>query len=368
VVRADLPPEARIELSHQQNFVSFDFTALDYNAPKKNQYAYMMKGLDRDWVYVGTRRHADYPNLPPGEYVFLVKGSNNDGNWNEEGTSILITIKPPFWATWWFRGIVVLVLIGGAIGSYRLRVRSVEARSRELELLVEQRTTELRQEIEQRMQIEEVLRQSEQEKAVVAERNRLARELHDSVTQSLYGVTLYADAAARQLDTGQVPTATNNLRKLQRTAKEALGEMRLLIFELRPPILEQEGLVAALETRLEAVEGRAGLETELNVEGDARLPPDVEEGLYRIALEALNNTLKHAQARKVIISLRLETQAAVLQIADDGVGFDLATAQESGGVGLRGMTERTEQLGGRLTVKSEPGMGTTVQVHVEVCQ
>jgi len=212
------------------------------------------------------------------------------------------------------------------------------------------------------------LHEQTQEIAVVQERNRVARELHDSVTQSLYGVTLYADAAARLLDTGQVRTATDNLRKLRRTAKEALGEMRLLIFELRPPILEQEGLVSALERRLEAVERRAGLETQLNVEGEGRLPPDVEEGLYRIALEALNNALKHAQARSITVSLRLEPRTAVLEIADDGVGFDLAAAQEGGGLGLRGMAERAEQLGGRLTVKSEPGMGTTVQVQVEVCQ
>ena len=357
------------------NFFEFEFAALSYAQPEENQYAYMLEGFD-DWNYIGTRRFGKYTNLPGGTYTLRLKGSNNDGKWNEEGASVKVTIVPPFWATWWFRGIVALVLVGGAIGGYRLRVRSIEARSRELETQVEQRTAELRQEIEQRMQVEEALRQSEREKAVVAERNRLARELHDSVTQSLYGVTLYADAAARLLDTGQVRTATDNLRKLRRTAKEALGEMRLLIFELRPPILEQEGLVAALETRLEAVERRAGLETQLNVErcpecaegGEGRLPPDVEEALYRIALEALNNALKHAQARSVTISLRLEPRTAVLEIADDGVGFDLAAAQEGGGLGLRGMAERAEQLGGRLTVNSEPGMGTTVQVQVEVCQ
>jgi signal transduction histidine kinase/ligand-binding sensor domain-containing protein len=346
----------------------FEFAALSFIQPHKNQHAYMLEGFDRDWNDIGTLRYGKYTNLPGGTYTLRMKGSNNDGVWNEEGASVTITIVPPFWETWWFRGMIGLVLVGSVLGAYRLRVRSIEARSHELEAQVEQRTAELRQEIEQRMQVEQALQQSEREKAVVAERDRLARELHDSVTQSLYGVTLYADAAARQLDTGQVPTATDNLRKLRRTAKEALGEMRLLIFELRPPILEHEGLVPALETRLEAVERRSGLETKLNVDGEGRLPPDVEEGLYRIALEALNNALRHAQARSVTISLRLGPQAAVLQIADDGVGFDLAAAQESGGLGLRGMEERAEQLGGLLTVKSEPGIGTTVQVQVEVCQ
>jgi signal transduction histidine kinase len=357
-----------VQFRWPDNGFEFEFAALSFVQPEKNQYAYMLEGFDKSWVDVGSRPHGRYTNLPGGTYVLRIKGSNNDGVWNEEGSSLTIRIVPPFWATLWFRAIVMLALVGVAISSYWLRVRSIEARSRELETQVEQRTAELRQEMEQRMQVEEALRKTEREKAVVAERNRLARELHDSVTQSLYGVTLYADAAGRRLDAGQVRLATDNLRKLRRTAKEALAEMRLLIFELRPPILEQEGLVAALETRLEGVERRAGLETQLNVEGEGRLPPDVEEGLYRIAVEALNNALKHAQARRVTISLRLEPQAAVLQVADDGVGFDLAAAQESGGLGLRGMEERAERMGGVLTVKSEPGMGTTVHVQVDECQ
>ena len=108
----------RIELSYRDNFVSFDYAALDYAAPDKNQYAYMMEGVDRDWVYAGTRRHADYPNLRWGNYVFRVKGSNNDGVWNEQGTGIQITITPPFWATWWFRGLVALVVVSSAAGGY----------------------------------------------------------------------------------------------------------------------------------------------------------------------------------------------------------------------------------------------------------
>ena len=144
--------------------------------------------------------------------------------------------------------------------------------------------------------------------------------------------------------------------------------MRLLIFELRPPILEQEGLAAALEARLEAVERRVGLKTQLRLEGEGQLPPGIQEGLYRIALEALNNVLRHAQANCVTVSLIQEPQLTVLKIVDDGVGFDLNTAQKSGGLGLKGMKERAEQISGQLTVKSEPGMGTTVQVEVKGSQ
>jgi GAF domain-containing protein/ligand-binding sensor domain-containing protein len=200
--------------------------------------------------------------------------------------------------------------------------------------------------------------------AVVEERQRLARELHDSVTQALYGTTLYAEAAARQLATGQVELASQHLQELRDTAQEALREMRLLIFELRPSILESEGLVNALRARLEAVEGRAGLAVEFYVEGETTLPTAVEEGLYRIAQEALNNTLKHACARRVSVSLNRGERAVVLEIVDDGCGFDPSTAVPGGGLGLDGMIERAAKMGGELVLDSEPGGGTRVLVEV----
>jgi signal transduction histidine kinase len=203
------------------------------------------------------------------------------------------------------------------------------------------------------------------ELGVLEERNRLARELHDSVTQSLYAVSLYGDATDRQLKSGQVDMAAENVRKLRSTAREALGEMRLLVFELRPPILQEEGLVTALETRLEAVERRVGLQTAFHVEGKSRPPPEVEEGLYRIALEALNNALKHAGARSITVSLKLDPRTASVEVVDDGIGFDPMAGCKSGGMGLRGMAERAEQMGGRLNVESEPGVGTTVRVEVD---
>jgi signal transduction histidine kinase len=141
--------------------------------------------------------------------------------------------------------------------------------------------------------------------------------------------------------------------------------MRLLIFELRPPVLEQEGLVAALHARLAAVEGRiTGLSTTFDVQGEVRLPRGVEEALYGIAQETLNNVFKHARARSVALSLRREGGRVILEIADDGDGFDPGAVRDRGGLGLRGMAERAEQVGGQLLVKSAPGQGTVVRVAV----
>jgi len=206
-----------------------------------------------------------------------------------------------------------------------------------------------------------------QQLAVMEERQRLARDLHDSVTQALYGMTLYSEAAAEELSLRRFDIVAEYLRDLQGTAKEALAEMRLLIYELRPSVLAEEGLEAALQARLLSVEGRAGLKTGLRVEVEDALPPEVEDGLYRIAREALNNALRHAQASNITIVVRNTSQEEVaLEVIDDGIGFDPASVREKGGLGLPAMEERVARLGGRLTVGRGPQGGTCVLVEVPV--
>ena len=204
--------------------------------------------------------------------------------------------------------------------------------------------------------------------AVLEERQRLARELHDSVTQSLYSVTLYANAAVLALAAGRDAVVSGYLEELQETALEGMRDMRLLIFQLHPPVLEAEGLVAALQARLAAVEGRAGLQTHFRVEGERRLPIAVEEDLYWIAQEALNNVRKHAGARHVTVHLHFGPESVRLDVADDGVGFDLQAvrAEGRGGGGLRSISERTARIGGRLTYESRPHEGTQLTVEVSL--
>jgi signal transduction histidine kinase len=197
------------------------------------------------------------------------------------------------------------------------------------------------------------------------ERARLARELHDSVTQSLYSLTLLAEAGRELASSGEVQRAGHHIARVGEIAQQALKEMRLMLHELRPPLLEEEGLIGALRQRLEAVEGRVGIDARVLAEEWIELPPSVEDGLYRIAQEALNNTLKHAQARSVWVRLRSRQEHVELEVADDGVGFDPATVIDGGGMGLASMRERAHKLGGTLTVSSSPGSGTRVKVAVE---
>ena len=201
-----------------------------------------------------------------------------------------------------------------------------------------------------------------QQAAIVEERGRLARELHDSVTQSLYSLTLLAEAGQRLAKSGDVERAREYLNRLGEIGQQSLKEMRLLVYELRPLALREEGLLGALNQRLDAVERRAGVEAHLVIEGKLELPENVEEALYRIAQEALNNALKHAAPTSVEVSIRADGKHVELEVADDGQGFDLDAAGTGGGMGLISMRERAERLGGTLQVISATGEGTKVKV------
>jgi signal transduction histidine kinase/uncharacterized protein YigA (DUF484 family) len=201
--------------------------------------------------------------------------------------------------------------------------------------------------------------------AVLEERQRLGRELHDSVTQSLYGINLFAEAASGQLAAGRLDPARGYLGDIQKTAQESLAEMRLLIYELRPPILERDGLVAALQNRLYSVENRAGIKFTLQSNMGERLPISMEEGLYRISHEALNNTLKHAHAKNIQVSLLQDGGRLTMEISDDGIGFDPTNDHQEGCLGLVSMRERALAQGWQFVIDSSPGAGTRVRVEVK---
>jgi signal transduction histidine kinase len=201
------------------------------------------------------------------------------------------------------------------------------------------------------------------EVAVLEERNRLARELHDSVTQSLFSLSLNLEAAGQMV--GSSPDKARSLvGRSAEMASEALAEMRSLIFELRPAALQEKGLMTALTNHLNLFRRRHGLEVNLSLDGEDRLPPDIEFCLYRVAQEALTNIVKHAQATRVQVSYTVSSHEARLRVADDGVGFEPGEAPGAQSFGLLGMRERVGSIGGTLTVASLPGRGTAVEARI----
>jgi signal transduction histidine kinase len=362
--QTDLQPGDHIDLDHKENFLSFDFVALDYNNPEKNLFAYRMDGVDDDWVMAGTRQHADYPNLEPGEYVFRVMGSNDDGVWNPAETTLSITINPPFWKTLWFRGLLVVLFIGVVYGLFRLRVKNVEMRSIELVIQIKERTAEMES-------TNELLSQERADAAVAEERNRLARELHDAVTQTLFSASLLSEALPKSWE-NDPEEGRQLLVEIRKLSRGALAEMRTLLHELRPTTISETSLDELLRQLGESFTGREGIPVHIQVNCHCELPSDVHIALYRIAQEALNNIVKHARASQV--SLRLDctkcsndrasstiSRKITLVIKDDGRGFDVEQIS-SEGMGLGIMRERAESVGAAFQITSQPGNGTQIKV------
>ncbi|GAP13836.1 histidine kinase [Longilinea arvoryzae] len=513
-VRTDLQPGETIELDYTDNFISFDFAALDYYAPLRNQYTYMLEGFDRQWVAAGTRRYASYTNLRGGDYVFRVRGSNSDGIWNVDGFSVNIHITPPFWERWWFFGMIAVVLAGGAFGAYRMRVQEIKDRNRSLEVQVRERTMEIERrqlvaeglrkiismlnsnyslsesldtilvqaaqftgaccayifqtcedcgdlavlalkedhnlsdealrnwkgfigdevtnnlirgqsmavsdlsalraetgesqypyavnhnallavplpvsgkvggglillfEKTRNLTQEEInlattladqaslaianaqLRAQAEQNAIAAERSRLARDLHDAVTQTLFTTSLIADVLPRIWERNP-EEGRKRLEQIRQLTRGALAEMRTLLLELRPASLTETNLADLVRQLSLAFTGRTQIPVEVSVEGNFVLPPDVQVTLYRIAQELLNNVAKHAQATQVSVKLSEVNGQILLQVCDNGKGFDIE-AVPSGHMGLGIIRERATSVGATLDVESRPGDGTRVAVY-----
>ncbi len=201
------------------------------------------------------------------------------------------------------------------------------------------------------------------EVAVLEERNRLARELHDSVTQVLFGLTLNLESAGGILEK-KPQKAGELITRSQEMASEALAEMRSLIFELRPAALQEKGLAMALTNHINLFRRRQNVDVALTLEGEERLSADLEFCLYRVAQEALNNVAKHAQAKHVTVRLDVRPHEAILQVADDGVGLPPDSRSGSQSFGMLGMRERVAELHGDLVVESAPGQGTTIRARI----
>jgi len=201
---------------------------------------------------------------------------------------------------------------------------------------------------------------------VIEERERLARDLHDSVTQSLFSLTLFAATARELVHNDQLLQAEQFIDDIASTANQTHKEMRLLLYELQPSVLAREGLVDALRQRLDAVESRSGIDGQLSADLNTNLPTSIEAVLFKVANEALNNTLKHANADKVLIKIEAQETQTRMEITDNGTGFQIDSKEHKMGMGLTNMKQRMMSIGGTFDCRSSLGEGTTITVSVEM--
>lgn len=327
-----------IVLEYTDNMFSFQFAALDYNAPKKNRYAYQLAGFNSDWINANTARIATYTNIDPGTYVFRVKASNSDGVWNEEGTNIVVTVLPPFWMTWWFRGFLVLIFVSTGPTIYYFRV------------------SQLKREQRRQQEVSRMLIESQE-----AERKRIAQEMHDSLGQELLVIK---NRAVMGLKTaGEDSKEKRQLEQISDGATNVLTLVRTLSHGLRPPELDRLGVTETIRSILSNVREASNmtLHAELDVI-DGMIKKEDEINLIRILQEALNNIEKHSGASVIDISIKCEQRHIAFTIKDNGKGFAADTVKH--GIGLAGISERVRILHGAIAITSAPAEGTMISIDI----
>ena len=321
-----------ITISPGHRILTIEYAGLSFRAPSRINFRYMLEGFDRQWMTVGSRRSAYYTNLPPGQYRFLVQAAGRDGLWNGATAEIRFIVQPPYYRRLWFYLLVLIAAAALVALVYRLRLRRLQ---REFD-------------------------------AVLMERTRIAREIHDTLAQDFVGISLQLEVAAQTLARGEVSAARNQIDETRVMVREGLDDARQSIWELRAVSAKD-----SLPTRLGRIiqrAGQRGLKAECRVGGTYRpLAPELEEEILRIAGEAVTNVLKHAGAKSVSVDLQYSPHRLFLRVDDDGRGFDVAAVSSiDGHFGLKGMRERTATIAGQLKIESLTGKGTSVTMEVNI--
>ena len=349
--------------------LSLEFAVLDYRS--RSRFRYRLGEDQEPWADLGENRILTFAELAPGSHLLEVQGRNAHGVWSDSPVILAITVVPPLWMTGWFRGSVAIVLLATAILGYKRRTSVLKRRNLELERLhqarelamveVKHNQTELQKAYTHLRALAHRLEEAKEE-----ERGWIARELHDQMGQSLSAAKLDLKALGRLPDS---PERDKRLQDALELIDGMIRHIRSLSLDLRPPLLEELGLVMTLRSYAQGQSDRTEIEIAVEANNEAsELPPTISIVAFRIVQESVNNVIRHASARTITISVRRRPDSVALTIRDDGCGFDvqaaLAQAGRGGQLGLLGMQERVEALGGRLEIRSEIGGGTEIRAVV----
>jgi signal transduction histidine kinase/ligand-binding sensor domain-containing protein len=311
---------------------SFSFASIHLAAPQRVQYRYMLEGFDKQWIDAGTRRVAYYTSIPHGRYVFRVSARNAGGPWSQP-LDLPLELRPHFYETLWFKLLLVALFALLCLAFYRLRVRTLQSRF----------------------------------DAVSAERNRMAREIHDTLAQSFVAVSVRLEIMSQMLrNSDGVDACREQLNQVRSMVRDSLAEARRSIWDLRSEGADAQSLPARLANLVKETRTKIP-DTQLETTGTYRpLAQPMEDELFRIAQESVTNAIRHARAQTLRLQLTYKLDSLSLRIMDDGRGFavEQAPSREDGHFGLTGIRERARIAGTEAKLESEPGQGTTVTVCV----
>jgi signal transduction histidine kinase/ligand-binding sensor domain-containing protein len=326
-----------IRVPSGRNHFQFDYAGMSFIAPQKVRYRFMLEGFDHGWTEAGARRTAYYTNIPPGRYTFRVQAANNDGLWNTQGAALHFELRPHFYQTVWFYMLLALIVAGLVFLFLRLRL----------------------------------LRAEREFKAVLGERNRIAREIHDTLAQGYVGISVQLEVLTELLRHNKIEAAAKHLDTTRGYVREGLADARQSIWSLRSHDAGETTMPVRLRRLVEQADGR-GLEARFGIFGAYRpMPPGIEREFLRIAQEALHNVKKHAEASSVQVQLEYGPSEISMEIRDNGRGFEVNHGAQNGAgplsppghYGLTGMRERAKSIHGTLEITSETGVGTTVRLR-----
>jgi len=338
----DLSRIEKVELPYKSNFFTIEFAALDFHQPERNQFYYILEKFEKDWHH-SYSNNAEYRNVNPGKYTFIVKGSNNDGIWNEAGNSITIVILPPWWMTWWFRILSGLLLVSLIFYFFNKRLKY-------------HRSERMKQETFSQRLIES------QEN----ERKRIAAELHDSLGQNLLLVNNEIQKLLSKCKEGK-----KEIEEAAGLVKESLNEVRAISLSLHPHQLDKLGLKKAIEASIQKISHSTNIKFIKRIEEiEGLLPKEKEIHYYRILQEVINNIIKHSEADTVTIEIYNKNSVLVSAIMDNGIGFNVKNLQmkdsADSGLGLHFMDERAKILGSTINIKSDPRIGTAIKISIPI--
>ncbi len=337
-LRATRPQSVTIPASKEG--LDIEYTSLNLAAANRARFKYRMQGLDRieggetRWTDAGKDRVARYPKLPPGQYHFQVTASNEDGIWNLEGSTLAVTVLPPFWRTWWFLGATIAFLLGAIIGF--VHYFSTQRLQRQLEAL-------------------------RQQEALEKERSRIARDLHDQLGANLTQVSLLGEMV--EDDKNLPDEVESHARQISQTARETTRALDEIVWAANPSNDTLDGLITYACKYAQEYLALAGLRYRLDVPNQlpaAPIPPEVRHNVFLSFKEAINNVVKHARASAVQVRLRLEANRFTLEVEDDGRGLT-DQDEKKGRNGLRNMRKRMEDVGGIFSIGPGANGGTLVK-------
>lgn len=340
---AEMNQNLPLEIKPEQGNLEIRYAGLSFIKPESMRFRYKLEGLDKDWVEVGNRRTAYYPQLAPGSYTFRVIAANSDGVWNESGAQLKVTVIPPFYRTWWFLTLTSIGAAGLVWAAFRYRVAQLQSRHQQQQAFSRQLI-------------------SSQE----AERKRIAAELHDSLGQRLVVIKNLALIHLSAFNgNGE---ARSQIEEISAEASHAIGEVKEISYNLRPYQLDRIGLTKAVEAIVKkaAAASEIAFTTEID-EIDDLFSKESEINFYRILQESLNNLIKHSAATTARVTIRVDEDRLQLMIQDNGKGFTPGAASadsRGGGFGLIGISERAQLLGGKLLIHSAAGEGTTITINI----